>query len=52
MERLIGERLERIREARAAGTPRKARSTGPAVDHMQVARGVTKAREASKQSPG
>jgi putative ATPase len=52
MERLIGERLERIREARASGAPRKTRSPGPAVDHMQVARGVTKAREASKRAPG
>ncbi|MET0772254.1 MAG: replication-associated recombination protein A [Candidatus Limnocylindrales bacterium] len=51
MERLIGERLERIREGRAAGAPRKARSTGPAVDHMQVARGVTKARESAKVRP-
>ena len=52
MERLIGERLERIREARATGAPRKARSSGPAVDHMQVARGVTKAREAAKDRGG
>ncbi len=51
MERLIGERLERIRDARAAGGPRTTRSTGPAVDSMQVARGVTKAREAAKQRP-
>ncbi len=51
MERLIGERLERIRDARAAGGPRKTRSNGPAVDSMQVARGVTKAREAAKQRP-
>jgi putative ATPase len=50
MERLIGERLERIREARAAGPARKARPTGPAVDHMKVARGVTKAREAAKST--
>ncbi len=52
MERLIGERLERIREARAAGAPRKARSMGPAVDSMRVARGVTKAREAARKRPG
>ena len=52
MERLIGERLERIREARTTGAPSKARSTGPAVDHMQVARGVTKAREAAKDRGG
>jgi putative ATPase len=51
MERLIGERLDRIRDARAKGAPRKTRSTGPAVDSMQVARGVTKAREAAKQRP-
>jgi putative ATPase len=52
MERLIGERLGRIREGRAAGSPRKTRSTGPHVDHMRVARDVTKAREASKRSGG
>jgi putative ATPase len=52
MERLIGERLERLREARASGAPRNARSKGPAVDSMQVARGVTKAREAAKDRPG
>ena len=51
MERLIGERLERIRDARTAGAPRKARAAGSPVDHMQVARGVTKAREAAKQRP-
>jgi hypothetical protein len=52
MERLIGERLGRIREGRAAGSPRKTRSAGPHVDHMRVARDVTKAREASKRSGG
>ncbi|MFN8520013.1 MAG: replication-associated recombination protein A [Chloroflexota bacterium] len=52
MERLIGERLGRIREARAAGSPRTARRPGPGVDHMRVARDATKAREASRRSGG
>jgi hypothetical protein len=50
MERLIGERLERIREARGAGQPRKARPDGPAVDPMKVAGGVMKARESVKRT--
>jgi len=41
MERLIGERLERMREARVAGPARRARGTGPAVDHMRVAGDAT-----------
>ncbi len=51
MERLIGERLERIEAARTAGPARKARREGPQVDHMRVARDVTKAREGAKRSP-
>jgi putative ATPase len=51
MERLIGERLGRIREARAAGSPRATRRSGPVVDHMRVARDVTKAREGAKRAP-
>jgi putative ATPase len=49
MERLIGERLDRLRAARAAGAPRRGRGTGPDVDPMRVARGVTKAREEAKR---
>jgi hypothetical protein len=48
MERAIGERLERLRAARAeaaaAGGPRRARSKGPSVDPMRVAGGVMPAR--------
>jgi len=51
MERLIGERLERIREARASGPARRARDAGPAVDHMRVARAVTSARDAARKDP-
>jgi putative ATPase len=49
MERLIGERLERIRAARAAGAPRRGRGAGPDVDPMRVARGVAKAREEARR---
>lgn len=51
MERLIGERLERMREARVAGPARRARGTGPAVDHMRVAGDATRAREAARRRP-
>ena len=52
MERLIGERLERVRQARTSGPPRKARRSGPDVDHMRVARDVTKARGSAERSQG
>ena len=52
MERLIGERLERIRAARSAGPARRTRATGASVDPMRVARGVTKAREEVKRRGG
>jgi putative ATPase len=51
MERLIGERLERIHGVRESGPPQRARSTGPKVDSMRVAGGVMKAREAAKRDP-
>jgi putative ATPase len=51
MERLIGERLERIREARSTGPARRAKDTGPEVDHMRVAGNATRAREEARKRP-
>ncbi len=51
MERLIGERLGRLREARAAGASRKSRATPPPVDPMRVAGDATRARETAKRRP-
>jgi putative ATPase len=47
MERLIGERLDRLAEARASGTTRRDRSGAPQVDSMRVASGVMRARQRS-----
>ncbi|MGZ6345419.1 MAG: replication-associated recombination protein A [Candidatus Limnocylindrales bacterium] len=51
MERLIGERLERLGAARAAGPtrPRARAAAGPKVDPMRVAGGVMPAREGRKR---
>ncbi len=45
MERLIGERLERLAAARDAGGPRTARRGTPSVDSMRVAGAVMRGRQ-------
>ncbi|MCY7417427.1 MAG: replication-associated recombination protein A, partial [Chloroflexi bacterium] len=47
MERLIGERLERLAAARDAGAPRTARPGTPPVDSMRVAGAVMRGRQRS-----
>jgi putative ATPase len=48
-ERGIGERLEALRTARAAGPPRRRRTSGPGVDPMRVAGKVMRARDGERR---